>query len=206
MSNSARPLFPLLLLLGLAALPACAKDFFLASPAIEGQVVEVGTDKPIPGVIVVVRWQGHVGWTGTVCFHVETAISDGNGIYRIPAWHKPSPYGDVRGAHYPVAYKPGYEDTVPVNDTVRLKPFTGTRGERLGYLSRVSSATRCGESGASEKNILPLKKLLYEEARSIATTAEDQDKVETLLFGLESLEFGSIEALNRMTERRKVKK
>ena len=73
-------------------------------------------------------------------------------------------------------------------------------------MSRLSGVARCGESGASEKNLLLLKRALYEEAKTIAVTAEDHDKVETLLFGLESLEFGSMEALNRMTERRKVKK
>ncbi len=201
MSMLTRNLFLLFLALMSASLPACAKDFFLASPAIEGQVVEAGTNKPIPGALVVVRWQGHVGWTGTVCFHVETAISDGNGLYRIPAWHKPSPYGDVRGAHYPVAYKPGYEDTVPVNDTVRLKPFTGTRGERLGYLSR--AAVSCSHVKEIEIKLLPLYKALYDEANRIAVTREEKIKALHHLKDIEKLELGSTQAWENFHRREK---
>jgi hypothetical protein len=197
------------ILLGLLSLPltACA----LSGGPIEGQVLEEGANQPIAGAIVVARWNGTAFSfveSPTVCVHVLTTTTDAEGKYRLPAWRKESPIKGVRDIHPTVtAHKAGYElaRRYQVNNPL-LTPFTGTRAERLEYLLRVSSATRCGESGASEKNLLPLKKSLYEEAKSIAKTAEDQNKVETLLFGLESLEFGSIEALNRMTERHKVKK
>jgi hypothetical protein len=73
-------------------------------------------------------------------------------------------------------------------------------------LNRVSGATGCSDKKEIEQNLIPLYGALFEEAKGISVTKEDREKVETLLFGLESLEFGSMEALNRMTERRKMQK
>lgn len=196
----------------LLPLQACA----LSGGPLQGKVMEEGTEKPIAGAIVVARWQGHLASWGhgkTVCYHVLSTTSDENGDYRLPAWKKDITEDwqkNIRPETVLIdAYKPGYGlPTAPSQKrgVVSLKSFIGTPGERIEYLLRVSSATRCGTTDESEKNLLPLKKTLYREATAIASSKEDQEKVETLLFGLESLEFGSVEALNRMTERRKVKK
>lgn len=196
-------------LLACVPLMACAPS----GGPIEGQVLEENTKKPIAGAIVVVRWIGNIpafAESKMTCVQVESAVTDEQGKYRISSWRKSSsgwPVLDLQAVA--TAYKRGYGlPTAPSqkDQDVLLKLFNGTQGERLEYLLRVSSATRCGTADESEKNLFPLKRALYQEGAAIASTKEDQEKVETLLFGLESLEFGSIEALNRMTERRKVRK
>ncbi len=211
---------PLLLLtvMFFLPLPACA----LSGKAIEGTVLEEGTNKPVPEAIVIARWSGHLATFAhgkTVCYHVLSTTTDENGTYRFPAWKKKitedwqknvDPETVVITAHKPgyEEYRPpGYVRTEEFKRNIRyLQPFTGGRGERLEYLKRVSGATGCSDKKEIERNLLPLYRALYEEAKGIAVTKEDREKVETLLFGLESIEFGSIEALNRMTERRKMQK
>ncbi len=195
---------PVAALMLLLALPACAAS--LSSKTIEGKVLEEGTNKPIPNAVVVARWQGHVGYTGTVCYHVEGAISDGNGVYHIPAWKKPSPYGDIsHQEHIVTAYKPGYRlaDRYPVNNPL-LKPITGTREERLKVIRTASVS--CGSAGQSQKNLLPLAKALYEEALGLAKTEDDKKIVNNLLFSLEIIELGYEAAEQRDIERHRGQK
>lgn len=173
MINLKSPLLLLSLLLGLSAFAACATTFTLSSEPIEGVVREEGTDKPVPEAIVVVRWQGHLGYTGTVCYHAETTTTNAEGKYRIPAWSKPSPYGNISDRTWlSWAHKPGYQ-YARVQRTKRidiLQPFIGGREERLKYLRRANGATSCGSAGESEKNLYPLRKAIYEEAKQIAKT------------------------------------
>ena len=71
----------------LSPLAACG----LSGKAIEDQVLEADTNKPIPRAIVVARWQAHLGGWGhgkTVYFHVLTTFTDAQGHYRFPAWKK----------------------------------------------------------------------------------------------------------------------
>ena len=194
----------ILLTLAMIPLAACA----LSGEAIEGRVLEEGTNKPIPGAIVVVRWKGRVSSfvdSQGVCYHVETATTDEQGNYQTKAWSQPRDYLVSFDYIAVDAYKPGYSlPRQPLRTTeVRyLAPSKGTREERLKFLLRTSSGTQCNAAGKSEKNMLPLGRALYDEARSIALTTEDQKSVEILLFGLESLQYGSMEALKRMNERR----
>jgi len=197
----------LLTLLCASPLSACAG---VSGGPIDGVVREESTNKPIPGAIVVVLWKHHQGYSGTVCYHVETATADESGRYHIPKWSNPSDTRTLKDPYIAVdAYKSGYGlPTQPSQkrEEVLLAPFTGGRAERLEYLLRVSSGTRCGTKDESEKNLLPLKKALYEEGASAASNERDQEKIETLLFGMESLQYGNVEALNRMNERRKARK
>ena len=205
MVNLKRILFSCLLLL--LPLTACARS----GKAIDGKVVEQGSHKPIPNAIVIARWHGTVSAlvdAQTVCMHVEFATTDAQGNYRLPSWRKPSTMGPVFDVQPTVtAHKPGYRLAEEYPETTpMLVSFTGSRWEKLEYLKRVSNAAGCSDKKEIERNLLPLYRALYEEAKGIAVTKEDREKVETLLFGLESIEFGSMEALNRMTERRKIQK
>lgn len=186
---------------------------------LEGSVLEQGTNKPIPGAIVVARWKGTVGGLGhsqTMCFHVETTTTDAQGRYRIPPWQKPYEAGIYDPSSVVSVYKPGYETTnyrkgrlyrredrkyvVTLNakpndpkivDTLKeaqmavgindhyLKPFTGTRGERLEYLSyRVISGMSCSEARESYKNLYQLYRTAYEEAAALAQTSVEKKRAE----------------------------
>ena len=113
---------------------------------------------------------------------------------------------DAYKAGYETYWPPGFGSSEAYKKNVRyLAPFKGTSGQRLEYLLRQNEATGCAEAGSSSVNRLNLERNLYDEARSIALTNEDMKAVEILLFGLESHQFGSMEALKRMSERRGVR-
>jgi len=202
MINSKKTLLLFSLLLGLSAFAACATTFTLSSEPIEGMVLEEGTNKPVPGAIVVVRWQGHLGYSGTVCYHVETTMADAEGKYRLPAWSKPSPYGNISDRTWlSSAYKPGYQ-YARVQRTKGidiLQPFAGGRGERMKIVRTASVS--CGSAGESKKNLLPLYRTLYEEARALAATKEDKAIVNNFLYKIDLIELSYEEAEKRNVER-----
>lgn len=175
----------------LLALPACATNLTLSSEPIEGVVREEGTNKPIPGAIVVVRWQGHLGYSGTICYHVETATTDDQGRYRIAAWNKPSPYGNIAQQHAIVkAYKPGYQlaKRYPVNNPL-LHPSTEEREARLKYIENIKQSTvRCADSMANGKSLIPLYRVLYEEAKPLAQTGDEQSIADGFLSWIKILD------------------
>lgn len=200
-------------MLAMVSLAACG----LSGGPENGMVIDASTNKPVEGAIVTARWIGHMAtWAhgSTSCYHVESTTTDKDGEFHIPKWKQDytedwqknvSPrYVDI------TVYLPGYqqsprqiEEQSALKGIYYLEVFKGSREERLEDLVRLTDSTRCGESDISESNLLPLKKALYEEAKSIALTTEGKKKVEILLFGLESLELGDVEALDKMTERRK---
>jgi hypothetical protein len=187
-------LFVLLLTLGLP-LSACAAS--VSGGPLDGQVLEEGTNQPLPGAIVVVRWQGNVGGpveSSTTCYHVETATTDNQGRFHIHAWKTTEAALGLHPSWFDrlffgptirdreilkSAYHPGYTfGTVPSEkDTVWLKPFTGGRGERFKYLDRVISNTSCGDKD-TYKNLYRITYAVYEEAKAIAQTEDEKRHAE----------------------------
>lgn len=192
-------------------LTACA----LSGKALEGQVLEESTKKPIPDAIVVAHWIGTAFSfveSPTVCVHVMVTTTDAEGKYHFPFWHKESPITGVRDVHEVItAYKSGYEAYLPpgygrteeYRKNIRyLKPFTSGREERLRYLERVEQSTRvCRSPEAGEKNLLPFYQALYEEAKSLAETKKDLKVVDGFLAGIEIIELGYKEGMRRAIER-----
>ena len=206
MSTFKKLLLSLALLSGSLPLTACA----LSGGPLEGQVLEAETKKPLPGAIVVARWKGShsvIAETKDECYHVETATTDADGRYRIPAWSRgtkgplftPGPwYMHVHKAGYEEYWPAGFTDTDKKN--VRyLKPFTGGREERLAYLSRI--AVSCSDRKEIEINLLPLYKALYEEAEGLVVTKDDKLKVLYRLRDVERLELGTDKAWENFRQR-----
>lgn len=198
------------ILLGLLSLPlnACA----LSGDAVEGKVLEEGTNKPISGAIVVVRWQGYVSIfpaeTRNVCVHVASTTTDDQGRYHFPAWHKEAHIKGVKDLKPNVtAHQAGYQWSERYAKNVQyLQPSSGGREERLEYLQKISRATGCHFAGESEKNLLLLRKALYEEAERLAKAKEYQKTLEDLLYSKEIIEFGYEAAQKRHLERLKAQK
>ena len=182
---------------------------------VEGAVLEEGIHKPIPGAIVVIRWVGTAfsfAHTQSVCIHVESAITDDKGHFHIPAWrasvepagvHDLKPLVTVHKPGYEEYRAPGYVRTEAFKQNIRyLKPFTGGREERLKYLERVEQSIRtCRSPEAEEKNLLPLYRAFYEEAKTLAKTKEDQKIADGFLAGIEIIELGYKEGMRRALER-----
>lgn len=192
----------------MVSLSACS----LSSGSISGKVLEEGTNEPIPGAIVVVRWIGRTT-SGSifveardVCYHVETATTDEKGKYQTKSWSQEQ-HKDytLKFDHMLVdAYKRDYglSQVKPRNDEdVYLAPFKGASEERLKYLKRLDEGNACPDAGDSRKNRLVHQEAIYNEARTIAITEQDNRIVEILLFGIESERFGNVEALKRVGKR-----
>ncbi len=195
----------MLLLPTLLPLSACG----LSGGPLSGQVLEEGTHKPVPGAIVVVKWVGSVpafADSQTVCVHVESTVTDQQGKYELPGWSKPSTVGPVVMNLGPVvtAYKPSYgwlEKPSQKEEIVYLAQFRGTTSERLDFLLRVLGNTSCGSQDESEKNLINVRKALYEEAQNLSRIKEDGRKVEAILYDLEILELGFETATKRHLQR-----
>ena len=195
----------------LLPLSACG----LSGGPIEGRVLEVGTNKPIPGAIVVVRWTGSMFAfveSQTKCVHVETATTDAEGYYKVAFWVGTFPgwIQDLRpdATAYKVGYmrSPEYFKQQSYRKNVELmEPFKGLSGERLEYLARLHGSTGCGAQNGSEKNRLLLLKALYEEARSLGDEKKpvpnQMSIAEAIRYDMETLEFGFEEAEKRHLKR-----
>lgn len=184
-------------------LSACA---YSGGPA-EGTVLEEGTHKPIPGAIVVVRWEGiafSFAHTQSVCIHVESALTDDKGHFRIPAWRASvEPAGVHNLQPLVTVYKSNYRQSEHEEKNVQyLQLFTGGSGEQLRKTA--AAAVTCGSAGASKKNLLPLYRTIYEDARPLAVTKEDKYILSNLLFKIEELELPYEEAEKRHVERHNV--
>jgi len=81
----------------------------LSGGPVEGRVLDYKTGEPIPGAIVVARWLATIVGSGQgTCVHVETAVSDGKGKYRIASWQR-TPPALILGAGLALdVCKPGY--------------------------------------------------------------------------------------------------
>jgi len=156
---------------------ACEVSHTLSGGAETGKVVDMTTSKPIPDAIVVVEWTGHLGYSGTFCLHAATTKSDEHGKYIVPGWVKESKYSGATDRDvYVAAYKPGYTRSDKYEkDIIYLQPFTGTREERLEYLEKVARTSSCHLAGESERSLFPLYEAVYDEAKALVRTQEDQE-------------------------------
>ena len=86
----------------------------LSSCAMEGQVLEEGTNKPLAGAIVIATWHGStlnpVHSTST-CFHLETATTDKNGKFKMPSFSGNFDPFIVDRNRYLDVYKAGYQQS-----------------------------------------------------------------------------------------------
>lgn len=191
----------ILLTLAMIPLAACA----LSGEAIEGRVLEEGTNKPIPGAIVVVRWQGRVSSfvdSHGVCYRVESATTDEQGRYQTKPWRQPREYM-VSFDHIDIdAYKPGYgrpNKLSRVQEVRYLAPFKGTREER--FKSVRIAGVDCPGAGESQKNLLPLYRTIYEQLTALAVTKEEKFTANAYQHSIEIIELGDEKATQRNLER-----
>lgn len=172
-----------LMVVGAAPLAACGA---LSGPAVEGQVLEAGSNTPIPGAIVVVLWRGSVSAlvdSQSVCVHVDSAVTDEDGRYRFPAWRKSSEVGPAALVSaltpFAEAHKPGYEQAGYGKDlAVYLRRSVHGRAERFNYLWSVIRSSGCHNAGLSRRNLYPLYQAVYEEGKPLAMTDEQKRRLQ----------------------------
>jgi len=148
-------------------------------PAEQGVVVDKDTGEPIEGVYVIGHWEGYVGGHN-VCFHAEGTRTDAQGRFVFPAWRNTGPYNTTRYQQYaPRPYVRGYKDVGGHITRMEMVRFTGTREERLGYLRSLIPGSACDPAArSSRRNLFPFFEAIYQEAKDLSNTPEDQKELE----------------------------
>ena len=156
-----------------------------------GQVTDAETGEPIEGAIIVALWTGNAGLIGarSICYHVESAISDENGGFRIPGWVGTEGFWAARRSATTYAYKRGYEEAsvskvyknnIKYMDEIKMKKFTGSNAEWFKYLNRLVSRTFCLEAGVSQRALFKFYKAIYEDYKASAKTTDEVKTIDRI--------------------------
>jgi len=167
------------------SLEACA----LSGGPVSGRVLEEGTKAPIVGAYVSVCWTGYVSSmvdATTVEFHAALARTDEQGRFHIPAWKKDPVHPwqeNIRGISPSFkVYFPGYtysdSETIVEKGTFLLKRDTSPPSARF---ERIMTSTHpCLGAGQSNRSLYPLDEALYQEAKPLAVTKREHEKLQLL--------------------------
>ena len=133
-----------LILLVVCAVNCNASWLVYHKPEFKGTVVDIDTDKPIEGAIVVAFYKKKTlnppveAYTST--FHVQEALTDKNGNFKIPSYTtmiNPFSTGDEV---YFVIFKPGYAWQAPV---AIEEIFTGNLSKDFEFSMRWNKDLKC---------------------------------------------------------------
>lgn len=183
------------LILSLITLTACVSAGKVW-PEQTGFVLDEDTREPIEGAIVVARWIGTLSLlvdSQTTCYHVETATTDAQGRYRMPAWTKmPGKVGHNEVQF--TAYKAGYVHTRTdraTGDQYLRRDKQGAK-ERLEYLDHLMTSVGCRDAGESEKYLYALREAIYFEAKVLGAASEQLEWMRRVAAGAAVSSSGSM--------------
>jgi len=199
-----------LLLFLTAGLSACALAPPKQIPPVTGQVLDQGTDQPVEGAIIIMRWRG----TGTKafvdqhteCYHVETATTGADGRFSTQAWLEESQYRNL-GLKERMAtiYKAGYRHVRSKNEVHSLEWDTGGGEERLEYIRY--SIVSCGSKRSLNKILLGFYTALHDEVTTIPVSYEQkkiriwlQSFIDEIVMGFEKSERLYLERLKALEQ------
>lgn len=185
----------LVALLSFTAMSACQSGD-TGARAIHGVVLEKGSNKPLAGAIVKVDWHGisqDFGGHGSGCFYVDTAVTDAQGRFVVPAWRfseqrrKIGPVKFLNNAGEPRIYFRGYKETYELSGmrirvdengvgTYLMEPDMSTPAQRMELLHAYSHA--CSGAGPYQNSMRILYFALLDEGQGLATTKDHQTMLE----------------------------
>jgi hypothetical protein len=176
--------------------------FAITVIASEGIVVDE-QGKPIKGAHVITYWHGNAGLIvqpHTRCYKLEATTSDENGKFRVPMYSGSlNPFMKDRTLITEVFAASYYTSSLSKSEDLKfvLAPLNklGTKGEKFQKFSRFRAD--CGHP----REKLPFYKAMYEEMIRLATTKEEKRACISLLFTIESTEFGDSVAHERLNQR-----
>ncbi len=161
-------------------------------PEQTGQVLDEVTNHPVADVIVVARWKGsrNVAFVDsqTACYHVETTKTDKQGHFKFASRFDGLMQSQVFDKYISfTTYKSGYERSDKTyereaqrNNIYYLKPFKGTRGERLDFLRKFP--TGCGYDDRLGQKRLNLQAVMYDEAKDLMDRKPEPSQWEKKMF------------------------
>jgi hypothetical protein len=152
---------------------ACSAIPVSGGSPVSGRVTEAGSGRPIEGAIAVVYWEGVVPIKGSeICVHVETAVTDAEGRYRTHEWSFDHPKLSVDFLPRYSVYKPGMQFSYVRLSSLEMKPWPGSREDRLKELRRVSRTAGC--EGQPSLGIADLKQAVAAEVQSLVRTKAEE--------------------------------
>lgn len=180
----------------LITLTACALAPAREIPAQTGRVLDEETHQPIEDAIVVLRWQG-VGTkafvdTQTVCYHVESAMSDTYGRYTTMPWKEESRYRDLSMKEMlPTVYKAGYRQVREDRATGAqyLRKDMGSVKERLEYLQQLPGILSCGGDIGTSK-LIDVVEGIYMEAIELCKQTCDRKVLNSIHYQHDVIKYG----------------
>ena len=159
---------------------ASAQAFSLSGTAVDGKVVDENTGSPVAGAVVVVTWVGDTsGIVGgnTVCYHVETTMSDADGKFHTPRWFRWSLSGILIAERGPraKAYKTGY--TGPSSSGANPSVVLIAPGTDDQYFENLLYLPNCPEAAESRKNLYRLYAIVAKDSEPLARSREQKERV-----------------------------
>lgn len=166
-----------LLLAMVVCLFACALALPRKMPPVTGQVLDQDTGQPVEGAIVVMRWQGTATMAfvdqRTLCYHVETAISDADGRFSTPAWIEASRYRNLGlKKRMETVYKAGYRHVRSEGNLHYLVLDRGDVEEKLSYLENLVRNSGCYSAGKLMRRSYPMLEAVFYEAKELGASQE----------------------------------
>ncbi len=175
--------------------------------AVDGQVIDAATGKPLEGVFVVGRWHGYISLPvqgRSSCYHMAVTRTNADGKFLMSSWSRnvdPLLGDRLLDLYY---YKVGYG--VAAHGEADQQPTLLTRDARLGKermeeIGKIYAATDCGSKRRQLGQATPLYYAAADDARNAAVTREDQILARRFLDIFVVLEFDNNEAARRQGER-----
>jgi len=170
--------------------------------ASQGTVIDKTTGKPIAGAIVATSWTGYASMivqTQYVCYDLEVTTTDERGRFTVSTFGKFRPFlqNKNRGTN---VILPGYQlDPASHEFNLVMAPRQGTRSEQFEKANRYPPYASCPDS---EQKTLPYLKAIYRELKMLATTKKELDTADSVLWSVETVEFGQKIASENSYKRR----
>jgi len=173
----------------------------LVGKSIDGQVLDADSSLPIAGAHVYYLYEATViptSFSGhnspDVCYHASAAVTDAQGRFHIDAWEQPQKYNvgnaEPTGWAYAVGYVPAEnppksgvygEPMDRPNDVYRLKRTHASGDARLEELWRFVK-WGCLHGGDSQRSIYPALKAGYDEAKTVAATIAERQRLDSFRY------------------------
>jgi hypothetical protein len=179
---------------------------FCATPscALDGQVVEKTTGKPMPGVFVIARWKGDASvgvQPATTCYRAKVLMTDADGKFEVPEWSGSLNPFRLDGRRYLAFYTPGYREasrTIPRENLVTMeKRRQEDREQSIADIYDLDVGMDCGLRDEKQLAILKAK---YAELSVLAVTRQEKEKAFGTKYAIDVIEQGETVARRNLDD------
>lgn len=172
--------------------------------ALQGQVVESGTGRPLPGVFVFVWWMGDMSIAvqpATRCYKADILTTDSEGRFRVPEMSgniNPLITDRRRNLRF---YKPGYREMERAVASERVEMGKRDPQKRAQSFVEVFEEALPSYCDFDDKKLLPLFKAMDPELSALAETRQEKEKSLGIKYAIEQIELGEDAARRNLDER-----